>query len=98
MKEGKGREVRELGVKDGPFYNATEIPEYLSKSQGVVSLPRSEVPGVSATFSCQSPWRYKEIKTQSSHHGSAKTNLTSIHEDAGLIPGLAQCTKDPALR
>ena len=25
------------------------------------------------------------------------TNLTSIHEDAGLIPRLAQWDKDPAL-
>ena len=26
-----------------------------------------------------------------SHHGSAVTNLTSIHEDEVSIPGLAQC-------
>ena len=31
----------------------------------------------------------------SSHHGSVEMNLTSIHEDAGLIPGLDQWVKGP---
>ena len=29
--------------------------------------------------------------------GQWKTNLNSIHEDAGLIPGLTQCVKGPVL-
>ena len=39
----------------------------------------------------------KVIVRWSSHCGSEETNLTSIHEDAGWIPGLAQWVGDPRL-
>ena len=39
----------------------------------------------------------KAIEGWSSHCGSVVTNLTSIHEDGHLNPGLTQWVKDPVL-
>ena len=35
-------------------------------------------------------FKKKNTFTRSSHRGSAETNLTSIREDEGSLPGLAQ--------
>ena len=37
------------------------------------------------------------MQYRSSRCGSGVTNPTSIHKDSGLIPGLIQWVKDPAL-
>ena len=39
----------------------------------------------------------KNVRFGSFHCGSVVTNLTSICEDSGLIPGLTQLVKDPVL-
>ena len=63
----------------------------------------SVFPNSPRTFSfavpCWNPGSSLQDKMQpwSSHHGSAITNLTSICEDMGLIPGQAQWVKDLAL-
>ena len=42
-------------------------------------------------------WVTFKRQEKSSHWGSVEMNLTSIHEDAGLIPDPVQWDKDPVL-
>ena len=47
----------------------------------------------SHSYICASLWRKLLRSLGSSRRGSAETNLMSIHENTGLIPGLAQWCK-----
>ena len=61
-----------------------------------------------AQFTISKPWRQpkcplidkwiKNMWNRSSCHGSVVMNPTSIHEDTGLISGLAQQVEDPSLQ
>ena len=52
---------------------------------------------LSARYLISSVHILQKCRGGSSHCGAAATNLTSIHEDSGLTPGLAQWVEDLAL-
>ena len=57
----------------------------------VVIIAMAKIYGMLTLYSWHYEWFIGEFLC------SAVTNSTSIHEDVGLIPGLAQWVKDPAL-
>ena len=52
---------------------------------------------VASLFSINGMFPSHKIKPGSCHCGAAEMNPTSIHEDAGSIPGLAQWVSDQVL-
>ena len=80
-----------------PFSRETHQRYCLRITWRVERKKKYQQSSISATFSLKTWWNLKFKKRGSSHHGSAETNLTSIHKDTGSIHGLAQWVNDPAL-
>ena len=96
------RDARALGMAAGSIpgcatYMLHDLPQvtplhlsFLICKMGVILMPTRQ--------GCREGWTRSRMKSiGSSHCGIVETNLTSILEDKGSIPGLAQCVKDLAL-
>ena len=73
---------------------AGELCSPLSGEVTEVRGALEENPGLVHKRGYEDGWLIKMTLNRSSHRGSVETNLTSIYEDPGSIPGLAQWVKD----
>ena len=81
MGEGAEEGMLNVGPKAGEGIRLRRRGNSCARVRGTLETPSSVV--------------FK--KQRSSHCGSVVTNLSSIHEDLGSTPGLAQWVKDPPL-
>ena len=70
------------------------IPELTKKWQGIYNFLNHLVMNIAIISSTRVS---RKKKSRSSPCGSVVVNSTSMHEDSGSIPGLAQWVKDQVL-
>ena len=76
--------------------SAKALPPKTTRDTPVVKQMRFIIHCSEGGMHMEQGLRRKDLQ-EHSHCGSAVTNLTSMHRDAGSTPGPAQWVKDPAL-